>query len=114
MITRLVRRWPLTSWWLVGLMLLGLMWQPFYYGTLVERTLWATDWFWGVWHLGPRLAMEPVFAGARMQTLAIQTTASGLGLAIVFWLDTLYTRWRAGRPTVQGARGAEGAEGVSA
>ena len=104
MITRLVRRWPLTSWWLVGLLLLGLMWQPYYYGTLVERTLWATDWFWGLWHLVPRLAVEPVLLEGRVQTFAIQTTASGLSLAMVFGLDTLYMRWRSRRPmaTVQG------------
>ena len=101
MITRLVRRWPLTSWWLVGLLLLGLMWQPYYYGTLVERTLWATDWVWGLWHMAPRVAVEPVLVEGRMQTLVIQMTGSGLGLAMVFALDTLYMRWRA-RRTLQG------------
>ena len=110
MITRLVRRWPLTSWWLCGLMLLGLMWQPYYYGTVVERTLWATDWVWGLWHLVPRIAVEPVLLHGRMQTIVTQMTASGLGFAIVLELDTLYTRWRSRRSTT----GAEGAEGVSA
>jgi hypothetical protein len=111
MITRLVRRWPLTSWWLAGLMLLGLMWQPYYYGTVVERTLWATDWFWGLWHLGPRLAVEPVLLHGRMQTIVTQMTGSALGLAIVFELDTLYTRWRS-RRTTKGAEGAKGAAGA--
>jgi hypothetical protein len=95
MITRLVRRWPLTTWWLAGLLLLGLMWQPYYYGTVVERTLWATDLFWGLWHLVPRLAVEPVLLEGRMQTVVIQMAASGLGLALVCGLDTVLTRRRA-------------------
>lgn len=95
MIARLVRRWPLTSWWLLGLLLLGLMWQPYYFDTLLERTLWASDRVWGFWHLVPRLAVDPVLPEARMQTIVVQMIASALGLAMVFALDTLLMRWRA-------------------
>jgi hypothetical protein len=94
MITRLVRRWPLTTWWLLGLLLLTLMWQPYYYDTLIERVLWASDRAWGFWHLVPRLMVDPVIPEGRMQTILVQVIASMLGLAMVVGLDHLFLRWR--------------------
>jgi len=95
MISRLVRRWPLTTWWLLGLLLLTLMWQPYYFDTLVERVLWASDRAWGFWHLVPRLAVDPVLPHDPMKTVAVQMAASSLGLVMVLGLDRLFLRWRA-------------------
>ena len=93
MIDRLARRWPLTCWWLLGIALLALMWQPYYFDTLIERTLWATDRVWGFWHLVPRLAVDPVLGEGRLATIAVQAIASGLGLTMVVALDIFLMRW---------------------
>jgi hypothetical protein len=104
MIDRLARRWPLTCWWLLGLALLTLLWQPYYFDTLLERILWATDRVWGFWHLVPRLAVDPVVGERGLATIAVQAIASAFGLVMVVALDVLLmrwiVRWRATRATV--------------